>query len=191
GRVRWGYGGGRGGEKRPAAAGSRALLVGAGRAGVLAAREILTSHDMGLHVLGFVDDDPAKVGAEIQGFRVLGTTEHLPWLVREHNIEQVVITIARITRPEILRIIEICRKINVQLRVVRGIYEILQGKVQTTRLRIVDVENLLAREPVQLDDEEIARFLENKVVMITGAGGSIGTELARQVARFKPSRLLL
>src|SRR5262249_31233192 len=150
---------------------SRALLVGAGRAGVLAAREILGQDDMGLQVEGFVDDDPEKLNAEISGFRVLGTTHDLPRLVRELKIEQVVITIARITRPEILRIIAICRQIPVKLRVVPGLYEILQGKVETTRIRIVQVEHLLAREPVHLDQEEIGRFLEGKTVMITGAGG--------------------
>jgi FlaA1/EpsC-like NDP-sugar epimerase/lipopolysaccharide/colanic/teichoic acid biosynthesis glycosyltransferase len=169
----------------------RALLVGAGRAGVLAAREIDGQDDIGLEVVGFVDDDLSKVGAVINSFRVLGTTEDLPRLVRERGIDQVVITIARITRPDILRIIDICRKIPVQLRVVPGLFEILQGKVQTTRLRIVDVENLLAREPAQLDEEQIGRFLKGKTVMITGAGGSIGTELSRQVARFRPARLLL
>jgi FlaA1/EpsC-like NDP-sugar epimerase len=170
---------------------SRALLVGAGAAGVLAAREILARDDMGLEVQGFVDDDPEKTGAQIQGFRVLGTTADLPRLVRDLRIDQVVITIARITRPRILHIIDICRKMPVKLRIVPGLYEILQGKVQTTRIRIVQVEELLAREPVHLDEKEIGLFLAGKTVMVTGAGGSIGSELSRQVARFRPSRLLL
>ncbi len=170
---------------------SRALLVGAGRAGVLAAHEIFAQDDMGLEVEGFVDDDPVKRGAQIQGFRVLGTIDDLPRLVRERRIDQVVITIARITRPKILRIIEICRQIPVKLRVVPGLYEILQGKVQTTRIRIVQVEDLLAREPAQLDEKQIGLFLAGKTVMVTGAGGSIGSELSRQIARFKPARLLL
>ncbi len=184
-------------EKRFGSSGSigtvrnRALLIGAGRAGVLAAREIFAKDDMGLEVQGFVDDDPAKAGAQIHGFRVLGTTADLPRLVKELEINQLVITIARITRPKILRIIDICRKMPVKLLIVPGLYEILQGKVQTTRIRIVDVEDLLAREPVQLDEEQIGIFLAGKVVMVTGAGGSIGSELARQVARVKPSRLLL
>ncbi|MGH9363791.1 MAG: sugar transferase, partial [Thermoanaerobaculia bacterium] len=170
---------------------SRALLVGAGRAGVLAAREIFAQDDMGLEVQGFVDDDPSKAGAQIHGFRVLGTTADLPHLVRELKIDQVVITIARITRPKILRIIDVCRKIPVKLLIVPGLYEILQGKVQTTRIRIVEVEDLLAREPVQLDEKQIGLFLAGKTVMVTGAGGSIGSELSRQIARFKPARLLL
>ena len=168
-----------------------ALVVGAGRAGVLAAREILTRGDMELDVKGFVDDDPAKVGSVIYGFRVLGTTEDLPRLVKEFGVVQVVITIAQISRSEILRIIDICHKIPVKLRVIPGLYDLLQGKVEVTRIRSVHMEDLLGREPIYLDEPQIGQFLAGKTVMVTGAGGSIGSELARQVARFAPSRLLL
>ncbi len=167
------------------------LLVGAGSAGVLAAREILGRGDMELEVKGFADDDPAKQGAVIHGIRVLGTTEELPRLVKEMGILQVVITIARVTRRDILRIIDICHKIPVKLRIIPGLYEILQGKVQVTRIRNVQVEDLLGREPVYLDEQQVGQFLAGKTVMVTGAGGSIGSELARQVARFHPSSLLL
>lgn len=167
------------------------LLVGAGVAGVLAAREILNRGDMKLVVKGFVDDDPAKQGALIHDFRVLGTTDDLPRLVKELKVEQVVITIARITRGDIVRIIDICQKIPVKLRIIPGLYDILQGKVQVTRIRNVQIEDLLGREPVSLDEEQIGKFLAGKRVMVTGAGGSIGSELARQVARYGPSQLLL
>ena len=167
------------------------LLVGAGRAGVLAAREILNRGDMQLVVKGFVDDDPAKQGAIVHDFQVLGTTDDLPRLVQELRIGQVVITIARITRGDIVRIIDICHKIPVKLRIIPGLYEILQGKVQVTRIRNVQIEDLLGREPVILDEKQLGGFLANKRVMVTGAGGSIGSELARQVARFGPSQLLL
>ena len=133
----------------------RPLLIGAGRAGVLAAREIAGRGDIDLDVQGFVDDDSDKKGAVIHGVRVLGTTEDLPRLVRELEIEQVVITIAQISRPEILRIIDLCRKIPVNVRIIPGLYEILQGKVQVTRIRDVEIEDLLGREPVQLDEEQL------------------------------------
>ena len=168
-----------------------ALVVGAGRAGVLAAREILGRGDIELDVKGFVDDDPAKFGSVIHGFRVLGTTEDLPRLVKELGIVQVVITIAQISRSEVLRIIDICHKIPVKLRVIPGLYDLLQGKVQVTRIRSVHMEDLLGRDPIWLDEPQIGQFLAGKVVMVTGAGGSIGSELARQVARFGPERLLL
>jgi FlaA1/EpsC-like NDP-sugar epimerase len=168
-----------------------ALLVGAGQAGVLAAREMLNRGDMRLAVKGFVDDDPAKQGAVIHDLEVLGTTDDLPRLVKELQIAQVVITIARITRGDILRIIDICHKIPVKMRIIPGLYEILQGKVQVTRIRNVQIEDLLGREPVLLDEKQLGEFLAGKRVLVTGAGGSIGSELARQVARFAPSQLLL
>jgi FlaA1/EpsC-like NDP-sugar epimerase len=167
------------------------LLVGAGRAGVLAAREIAGRGDMNLDVKGFVDDDPEKTGAVIHGIRVLGSSEDLPRLVKELGVSQVVITIAQISRQEILRVIGLCRKIQVAVRIIPGLYEVLQGKVQVTRIRNVQIEDLLGREPVYLDEEQIGSFLAGKRVMVTGAGGSIGSELVRQIARFQPSSVLL
>ncbi len=169
----------------------RTLLVGAGRAGALATREILGRGDMHLDVRGFVDDDPAKNGSTIHGFRVLGRTSDLPRLVRELEIEEVLITIAEISRSEILRLIDLCQRIGVRLRIMPGLFEILQGKVQTTRIRNVQIEDLLGRDPVSLDEQQIGAFLSGKVILVTGAGGSVGSELARQVMRFGPASLLL
>ncbi|HTY42069.1 MAG TPA: nucleoside-diphosphate sugar epimerase/dehydratase [Thermoanaerobaculia bacterium] len=167
------------------------LLVGAGRAGVLAAREIVGRGDMNLDVKGFIDDDVEKKGAVIHGIRVLGTTEDLPRLVKDLGIAQVVITIAQISRQEILRVIGLCRKIQVAVRIIPGLYEVLQGKVQVTRIRSVQIEDLLGREPVYLDEAQIGQCLAGKRVMVTGAGGSIGSELVRQIARFEPAKILL
>lgn len=166
------------------------LVVGAGRAGSLAVREILGRGDMELWVRGFVDDDPGKHGSVLHGFKVLGGTEDLPRLVGELGIVQVVLAIAQISRADILRIIDICHKIPVKLQIVPGLYEILQGKVEVTRIRSVHLEDLLGRDPVSLDPHLLAEFLSGTVA-VTGAGGSIGSELARQVARFKPTKLLL
>jgi FlaA1/EpsC-like NDP-sugar epimerase len=167
------------------------LLIGAGRAGLLAAREIEGRGDMNLDVKGFVDDDPEKRGAVIHGVRVLGTTEDMPRLVKELGISQVVITIAQISRQEILHLIGLCRKIQVSVRIIPGLYDVLQGKVQVTRIRNVQIEDLLGREPIYLDEAQLGQFLAGKRVMVTGAGGSIGSELARQVARFGPAKLML
>jgi FlaA1/EpsC-like NDP-sugar epimerase len=167
------------------------LLVGAGRAGVLAAREITGRGDVNMEVKGFIDDDLEKRGAVIHGIKVLGTTEDLPRLVRDLDIQQVVITIAQISRQEILRLIGVCRKIQVSVRIIPGLYDVLQGKVHVTRIRNVQIEDLLGREPIYLDEAQIGAFVANKRVMVTGAGGSIGSELARQVARFQPKKLLL
>jgi FlaA1/EpsC-like NDP-sugar epimerase len=175
----------------PVASKESVLLVGAGQAGVLAAREILGRGDMDLDVKGFVDDDHRKLGLEVQGIRVLGTTGDLPRLVQKLGVTQVVITIARIRRSEILRLLEVCRAIPVKVRIIPGLYEVLQGKVKVTRIRDVQIEDLLGRDRVQLDERQIGEFLFERAVMVTGAGGSIGSELVRQIARYQPSCLLL
>ncbi|HEY7547321.1 MAG TPA: nucleoside-diphosphate sugar epimerase/dehydratase, partial [Blastocatellia bacterium] len=173
------------GRKKPV------LLIGAGRAGVLAAKEILGRGDMGLEIKGFIDDDRRKQGLMIQGVRVFGGTNELPRLVRELGIDHVVITIANTSGQKIRRIIEICEQIPVHVRIIPGLYEILEGRVEISRIRDVQIEDLLGRETVQLDEESMRDFLAGKTVMVTGAGGSIGSELARQAARFGPAKLLL
>ncbi len=167
------------------------LLIGAGQAGVMAAGEILRRGDTNLDIKGFVDDDPLKQGLFINGVKVLGTTADLPALVRQLKIDHVVITIAQAPPQEIRRIVEICAAIPVKARTIPGLYELLQGHVEISRIRNIEIEDLLGREPVKLDLDDMASFLTGKSVMVTGAGGSIGSELARQVARFAPKELLL
>jgi len=168
------------------------LLIGAGRAGSLAAKEIEARGDLDLEIKGFVDDDRSKLGRSVlQGRRVLGTTRDLPRLVHVHGINHVVITIAHASRHEIHRIVKICESIPVKVRIIPELYEIIEGRVEISRIRDVEIEDLLGREPVQLDTGSISLELQGKTVMVTGAGGSIGSELARQVQRFAPARLLL
>jgi FlaA1/EpsC-like NDP-sugar epimerase len=167
------------------------LLIGAGRAGVLATKEILSRGDMNLTVAGFVDDDSTKQGSLINRVRVLGKTGDLPRLVQKLRIDHVIITMAQASRQDIQRIVKICEEIPVKMRIIPGLYEILEGRVEISRIRDVQIEDLLGREPVQLDVDSLSRELAGKTVMVTGAGGSIGSELARQVLRFRPERLLL
>ncbi len=170
---------------------SRVLLIGAGRAGVMAAGEIQSRGDSDLEIVGFIDDDPAKRGSIIQGVKVLGSTSHLPSVVQELGIDQLVISIAQASRSEFRRILDICERIPVKVRVIPGLHEILQGKVRVSRIRDLQIEDLLGRAPVQLDEGDMRRFVFGKTVLVTGAGGSIGSELARQLAMFEPDRLLL
>jgi FlaA1/EpsC-like NDP-sugar epimerase len=168
------------------------LLIGAGRAGSLAAKEIEARGDLDLEIKGFVDDDRTKLGRSVvQGRRVLGTTQDLPRLIHTHGINHVVITIAHASRHQIHRIVQICESIPVKVRIIPELYEIIEGRVEISRIRDVEIQDLLGRQPVQLDTESISRELEGKTVMVTGAGGSIGSELARQVLRFAPAQLLL
>jgi FlaA1/EpsC-like NDP-sugar epimerase len=167
------------------------LLIGAGHAGVIAARELMGRADMGLDVYGFVDDDREKRGAVIYGIKVLGTVDDLPRIARELGIEEVVITIAAVTRAQLDRIMRACESVPVKARIIPGIGDLLEGKVEVTRLRDVQIEDLLGREQVVLDEDGLRGFMTGKVVMVTGAGGSIGSELCRQVMAFAPSKLLL
>ncbi|HKE57210.1 MAG TPA: polysaccharide biosynthesis protein, partial [Pyrinomonadaceae bacterium] len=167
------------------------LLIGAGRAGVMTAKEIINRGSMDIVIRGFVDDDPEKQGSTIHRIRVVGTIADLPRLVKELKIDHVIIAIAQATREQFQAILDTCEKIPVKARIIPGLYEILQEKVQISRIRDVQVEDLLGREPVNLNEEEMGRFLQGKSVMVTGAGGSIGSELTRQVARFRPANLLL
>jgi len=168
------------------------LLIGAGRAGLLAAKEIEARGDLDLAIKGFVDDDRAKLGRSVvQGHRVLGSTQDLPRLVQTRGINHVIITIAHASRHQIHRIVKICESIPVKVRIIPELYEIIEGRVEISRIRDVEIEDLLGREPVQLDTESIRRELAGKTVMVTGAGGSIGSELARQVQRFAPANILL
>ncbi|MFL6227682.1 MAG: polysaccharide biosynthesis protein [Pyrinomonadaceae bacterium] len=169
----------------------RVLLIGAGRAGMLTAKEIRSRDDLRLSVRGFVDDEPNKQGSLIQGVRVLGGMQDLPRLVGEHGIDHVIVTVAHASRERFRRILDICERVPVKVRVIPGLDDILQGRVSFTRIRDVQIEDLLGREPVHLEEIEVRRTLASKAVLVTGAGGSIGSELARQVARFAPARLLL
>jgi FlaA1/EpsC-like NDP-sugar epimerase len=167
------------------------LFVGAGRIGAIAVKDVVGRADGEFEVRGFVDDDRRKIGGSVNGIKVLGTTEDLGRLVSEMNIEQVVIAIDQAQGKEIRRILDICREIPVKARIVPSLHEIVHGRVQVSRIRDVEIEDLLGREPVELDDKNLHEFLTGKVVMVTGAGGSIGSELVRQVAEFNPRRILL
>src|ERR1043166_6627317 len=167
------------------------LLIGAGRAGMLAAREIKARGDVNLLIKGFIDDDRDKTGSLVQGVRVLGTTAELPRLVRELEIDHVILTIAQAARRDIRRIVTICEQVPIKVRVIPGLGELLRGAVEVNQMRDIEIEDLLGREPVVLDLDGINHFLGGKVVMVTGAGGSIGSELARQAVRFQPSCILL
>ena len=169
----------------------RVLLVGAGRAGILAAREIQNRGDVAVQIIGFVDDDPLKGGMVINGVRVLGTTHELPRLVREHEIQELVITIAEPQSAVVRRVGELAGQLGLRVRKVPGLYELLQGNLEISRFRQVDPEQLLQREPLRLDRDRLDHFLSGKRVLVTGAGGSIGAELARQIVHFRPHSLAL
>lgn len=167
------------------------LFVGAGRIGASLVKEVIGRRDAELDIKGFVDDDRFKKGGSVGGVKVLGTTDDLVRLVDEMAINQVVIAMDEAQGKEIRRILDLCRAIPVKARIVPGLNEIAHGHVKVSRIRDVQIEDLLGRDPVALENENLNEFLNDRVVMVTGAGGSIGSELVRQVAAFNPNKILL
>jgi FlaA1/EpsC-like NDP-sugar epimerase len=169
----------------------RTLIVGAGDAGTMIAREIFRHPESGLVPVGFLDDDPSKKETRFLGLDVFGPIGDLRQVVRGHSIEEVIIAMPSAPGTTVRRIVELAKKAKVQYRIIPGIYEVISGKVSISLLRPVDVEDLLRREPVRLDIDSIAGYLSSKVVLVTGAGGSIGSEICRQICHFSPKLLIL
>ena len=168
-----------------------ALIVGAGRMGATLVKEISGRADAELEIRGLVDDDARKVGGSVGGVKVLGRTRDLARLVEELHIKQVVIAMDNAPGEEIRRLLDICGTLPVRTQIVPSLDEIATGRVSVSRIRDVQIEDLLGREPVKLDDENLHEFLTGKTVMVTGAGGSIGSELVRQITTYLPKQLLL
>jgi FlaA1/EpsC-like NDP-sugar epimerase len=170
---------------------SPALIIGAGRLGATLVKEMVGRRDADLEIHGFIDDDVRKVGGSVGGIKVLGTTKDLPRFAEELKIKQVVIAIEQAQGKEIRRILDICSLLPVRTQIVPSLDEIAVGRVSVSRIRDVGIEDLLGREPVKLDDDNLHGFLSGRSIMVTGAGGSIGSELVRQIANFGPSQILL
>jgi FlaA1/EpsC-like NDP-sugar epimerase len=169
----------------------RILIIGAGSAGILVVRELQRNPQVGLNPVCFLDDDPSKIKHQIHGIPVEGPLGELPRVVRAHRVDEVIIAIPSAPGRVVRRVTDACRAINVPFRTMPGLYELLGGKINVSRLRDVDITDLLRRQPVKIDNELIGLSLNGKRVLITGAGGSIGLELCRQVARWRPSDLVL
>lgn len=169
----------------------RVLLVGAGSAGNLVARELRRQGAKRLLVAGFLDDDPSKQHAKIQGHAVLGRVDDLPLMVRKHAVEEVIVSMARVSRDVIRRVVRLCEQAHVPARIVPGYYELIEGSLTASKIRNIDVSDLLGREETTPDGRAVIELLGQKRVLVTGAGGTIGGELVRQILRTGPERLVL
>ncbi|MEN6482216.1 MAG: nucleoside-diphosphate sugar epimerase/dehydratase [Anaerolineaceae bacterium] len=169
----------------------RILIVGAGDAGALVVRELQKNPQINLMPVGFLDDNPNKLKQQIHGVPVIGTITDLAKTLDSHRIDEVVIAIPSAAGRVVRLVADICRLKNVPFRTMPGIYELLGGKVSVSRLREVDITDLLRRQPAHMQDELIGGALSGKKILVTGAGGSIGKELCRQIARWGPSELIL
>ena len=169
----------------------RVLIIGAGDAGALVVRELQKPSQLNLIPVGFLDDDPAKQNQQIYGVSVIGKINRLSNILDNQQVDEVIIAIPSAPGNIIRLVNDACRQKGISSRTMPGIYELIGGKVSVNRLREVDITDLLRREPVRVNDEKVGQTLEGKRVLVTGAGGSIGSELSRQIARRNPAELVL
>ena len=170
---------------------NKVLVIGAGDAGAMLAREIERYHSGKRKIIGFIDDDRDKQGKTMFGIRVLGSRYDIEQVVADTDANEIIIAMPSVKGKEIKEIIDVCKNTNCKLTILPGVYEIIEGTVSVNQLRPVEVEDLLGRDPVKLDTKNVSAYITGKVVLITGAGGSIGSEICRQVAKMQPKKMLL
>jgi FlaA1/EpsC-like NDP-sugar epimerase len=176
---------------KPNANKRRTLIIGAGAAGTMVARQLVNNPEAELKPIAFIDDDSNKQKLQFFNIPVMGTTRDIEDVVRALRIEHIIIAIPSLTKKELNRIFEQCAKTKAKTQIVPKLEDIVTGKVSVSQFRDVQVEDLLGREPVELDIESISSYIENKVILVTGAGGSIGSEICRQVCQFHPKKIVL
>ena len=172
---------------------TKILIIGAGSAGEQIGREMLNNKKSKYFPMGYIDDDPAKAGIRIHGVKVLGTREDIPLALKSNRVDEVLVAIPSASSREIRKIVEIVRESNQvkKIKILPGISDLIAGNVTLSDIQDVQIEDLLGREPVEIDFKAIKEFLYGKTVLITGAGGSIGSELSRTVLQFEPKSLFL
>ncbi len=166
------------------------LIAGAGDTGETILREMLKRPELAYQPVGFIDDDPTKQGLRLHGVRVMGTRKHLRGLINKYQIEEVIIGMPTVSRTVIRDIFFQCQEAGVKCKTLPGIYQIVNGTVSVEQIREVGVEDILGREPVKVDLKKVAGYISGKSVLVTGAGGSIGSELCRQISRLQPLSLI-
>ncbi|MDK0742694.1 polysaccharide biosynthesis protein [Clostridium perfringens] len=167
------------------------LIIGAGSCGQLIIEEVRKQNPIKQKVIGVIDDNPSKIGTYLRGIKILGNRNKIIAISEEKNIDLILIAMPSVDGKTKKEIIEICQSTRAKVKIIPGMYELIGGKVSLNRMRDIDLRDLLGREEVILDKQGIKDYIENKVVMVTGGGGSIGSELCRQIAKFSPKLLLI
>lgn len=167
------------------------LIIGAGRGGTMVARQLLNNHDIDLKPVAFIDDDPNKYKLDVLGIPVVGDSGKITKTVEKFQIENIIIAIPSLSKKELNRIFEECIKTKAKTQIIPKLEDLMTGKVSVNQFRDVQVEDLLGREPVELDIDSISEYVTGKTVLVTGAGGSIGSEICRQICKFKPRKIVL
>ncbi len=170
---------------------SRVLLVGAGAAGNMLVKEIRNSNYVSKQVVCIVDDDKSKEGSYLHGVKVLGNRQNIPELVKQYRIDEIIIAMPSAPAKEIKEILDVCKETGCELKRLPGVYQLVNGEVGISKLKEVDVNDLLGREPVKVDLSTILNYVSGKTVLVTGGGGSIGSEICRQVAEHHPKMLVI
>lgn len=174
----------RGGQKRT-------LIIGAGSAGTMVVRQLLNSNDTELLPVAFIDDNIKKQGLDILGIPVIGGIDRIEFAVQQLDIDSIIIAIPSLSKKALNMIFQECSKIKIKTQILPMLEDLVTGKVSVNEFRDVQVDDLLGRDPVELDIESISEFITNKIILVTGAGGSIGSEICRQIAKFNPKQLIL
>jgi FlaA1/EpsC-like NDP-sugar epimerase len=169
----------------------RLLIIGAGDAGEKILREFHNNPRLKYEVVGFVDDDPKKHGMHIHGVPVFGQIHQLSDVIKEHEVDELLIAIASATRKEMRRIVDACEKTGLKHKTLPGMGELIDGRLTVKSIREVTYEDLMGRESIRLEIDKIGQYIKDKSILVTGPGGSIGSELCRQIARFYPKNIIL
>ncbi|MCB2293936.1 polysaccharide biosynthesis protein [Clostridium algoriphilum] len=169
----------------------RVMIIGAGEAAAMVIKEMKSSHESKYMPVVVIDDDNRKKGNSIMGIKVLGNRRDIPILASEKAIENILIAIPTIEDEDKKQILEICKKTNCKIEIIPGMYEIINGKSSLNQIRKVNIEDLLGRKAVELDMKGIESYIHNKTILVTGGGGSIGSELCRQISKFEPKQLVI
>jgi FlaA1/EpsC-like NDP-sugar epimerase len=170
---------------------TRVMVIGAGSAGAHILKEMKRHKELGYRPVAVIDDNPLKIGTIISGVTVCGDRYKIQQVAKEKMIKLIIIAVTTLKDNDKKEIIEICKNTGCKLKIVPGPYEIIDGRYPLSKVRDIDVEDLLGREAVKLEMEGISKYVENKVVLVTGGGGSIGSELCRQIVRFNPKQLII
>lgn len=174
---------------RPAA--KNVLIIGAGDGGVLVARELRNHYKGEVRLVGFVDDDPKKQSQRILGFPVLGTKDEVPAIVDRYGVDEIIISMPSVPRKVIREIVAVAQQTGKTVKILPGVFDLIEGNVTVNKIREVQIEDLLGRDPVKVDIVGMSAYIAGHVILVTGAGGSIGSELCRQIVSLKPEKLLI
>ncbi len=167
------------------------MVVGAGEAGAMVIKEFQNSRYLDQKVCCVIDDNEAKQGKYLRGVQIMGTRNDIGFLARELNVDEIIVALPSVPQSEVREILQICQETGCKLKVMPGIYQMINGEVSVSRLRKVEIEDLLGREPIKLQVESVMGYVAGKTILVTGGGGSIGSELCRQIAAHNPKRLII